>query len=260
MVQSKRLIQALKGLLRQRRVSYERVARHLGLSESSIKRLFSTGGFTLQRLEAVCDLVDVDLLELAHRAEAQRLRVASLTEQQERELIGDPTLMLVAICVLNRWQFERIVQRYRISEPRLVQLLARLDRMGLIELLPGNRIRLLIARNFCWLTDGPIHRYFIEHVQNAFLSGPFLPNKDLHRFAWGMLSVESAAVLRAKMAELMETFDELTRGDEIRPVEPDATHGCCLLVALREWEPAGFRAMRRADESARGRLSAGRSD
>ena len=142
MVQSKRMIQALKRVLKERRVSYEQVSRHLGLSLSSVKRLFSTGSFTLQRLEAVCDLADVDLLELARQAEALQLRVASLTAEQERELIGDPVLLLVGICVLNRWRFERIVDHYQISKPRLIQLLVRLDRMGLIELLPGNRIKL----------------------------------------------------------------------------------------------------------------------
>lgn len=245
MVQSTRIVQVLKQALRQRRVSYAQIADHLGLSLSSVKRLFSTGGFTLQRLEAVCDLADVDLLELARRAEAQRLRVTSLDEDRERELVADPVLLLVAICALNRWPFERIVERYRISEPRLIQCLARLDRMGLIELLPGNRIKPRVARSFAWLPHGPIHRYFIEHVQSAFLSGTFEPERDLHRFAWGMLSAESAAALRAKLVELVEMFDALTRGDEVRPVEEDQTKGSCLLVALREWEPAGFQALRR---------------
>ena len=170
MVQSKRIIQALKGVLKERRVSYEQVAGHLGLSLSSVKRLFSTGGFTLERVESICDLAGVDILELARQGEAQRLQVASLTEEHERELIGDPALLLVAICALNRWRFGRILQHYQLSEPRLIQLLARLDRMGLIELLPGNRIKLRVARNFAWLPDGPIHRYFVDHVQNAFLS------------------------------------------------------------------------------------------
>ncbi|MDE0053222.1 MAG: transcriptional regulator, partial [Gammaproteobacteria bacterium] len=145
----------------------------------------------------------------------------------------------------NRWPFERIVERYRISELQLIQYLARLDRMGLIELLPGNRIRPRVARSFTWLPNGPIHRYFVEHVQNSFLSGAFEPKRDLHRFAWGMLSEESAAALRAKLVELMESFDALTRGDEIRPAEEDRTKGSCLLVALREWEPAEFEALRR---------------
>lgn len=243
MVQSKRIVEALKQALRTRGVSYAQVARGLALSESSVKRLFSTGAFSLHRLEAVCDLAGLDLLELARQADAQRYRMPALTVDQERELVGDPALLLVAVCALNRWSFERILERYRFDTPRLVGLLARLDRMGLIELLPGNRIRLRIARSFAWLPDGPIHRFFVDRLQSEFLAGAFEPERDVHRVAWGMLSAESATALRTRIAALTDAFDELTRGDEVRA---DTTaRGTCLLVALREWEPSPFRAMRR---------------
>ena len=243
MVQSKRIVEALKLALRTRGVSYAQVARGLALSESSVKRLFSTGAFSLHRLEAVCDLAGLDLLELARQADARRYRMPALTVDQERELVGDPALLLVAVCALNRWPFERILERYRFDPPRLVALLARLDRMGLIELLPGNRIRLRIARNFAWLPDGPIHRFFVDRLQSEFLAGAFEPERDVHRVAWGMLSAESATTLRTRIATLSDAFDELTRGDEVRP--DTGARGTCLLVALREWEPSPFRAMRR---------------
>ena len=69
------------------------------------------------------------------------------------------------------------------------------------------------------------------------------PECDLHRVAWGMLSAESATTLRTRIAALTDAFDELTRGDEVRP--DTGARGTCLLVALREWEPSPVRAMRR---------------
>lgn len=248
--QSQSMVDALKQILKSRRVSYEQVAAHLGLSLSTVKRQFAAGDFTLRRLEAVCELVDVDLLELAREAEAERLRVASLTAEQERTLVADPELLLVAICALNRWGFERILEHYRIDKPRLIALLVRLDRLGLIELLPENRIKLRVARNFAWLPDGPIHHYFVNHVQTELLAGSFDANRDMHRFAWGMVTAESAAVMRAKMADLVESFHELTRQDEVRPRHQAGARGTCLLVALRRWEPASFRAKRRLPNEA----------
>ena len=245
LAQSQSMVNVLKRKLRARRISYEQIARHLGLSLSSVKRLFSSRDFTLRRLEAVCELAEVDLLELARDAEAERLRVTSLTVEQERELVADPELLLVAICALSRWSFERIFDRYRMTKPHLIQLLVRLDRLGLIELLPENRIKLLVAPNFAWLPDGPIHRYFVNHVQTEFVSGAFDPERDMHRFAWGMLTAESAAVMRAKLTDLVETLHELARQDEVRPRQETRTAGTCLLVALREWEPAAFRSKRR---------------
>ena len=246
MSQSANLVSALKQVLKDGGISYAQVGDHLRLSQSSVKRLFSAGGFTVERLEAVCDLAGIDLLELARRAENRRHRLDALTAAQERELVSDPLLLLTAICTFNRWPFERIVENYRISEQALIHALARLDRMGLVELLPGNRTRLLIARNFAWLPDGPIERYFVAHVQNELLAGEFVPGKDLRRFAWGLLSAASAAQLRTKMQALLETFDDLTRSDEVRAEGEQPAKGACLLLALREWEPMQFRAMRRA--------------
>ena len=245
MDQSKRIVRALKEALKARRISYGQVADHLDLSLSSVKRLFSAGSFSLARLEKVCDLAGIDLLDLARRAEENRLRVSSLTVEQERELVSDPSLLLTAVCVFNRSTYERILRNYRFSEVQLTKLLLRLDRMGLIELLPDNRIRLRIARNFAWLPGGPIHRYFVERVQGEFLSGAFDPDRDAQRFAWGMVSRQSATALRAKIAELMDGFDDVTRRDEVR-AGGDA-RGTCLLVALRQWEPASFATMRRPD-------------
>lgn len=245
MIQSKRLVKALKSALKARDVTYAEVARHLGLSLSSVKRLFSTSRFSLHRLEKVCDLAEIDLLELARLAEEDRLRVASLTEDQERQLVSDPALMLTAVCVLNRWTYGKILERYRFSTLQLTNLLVRLDRIGLIELLPAKRIRLRVARNFAWLPGGPIHRYFVNRLQGEFLTGAFERDRDIHRFAWGMLSDQSATALRSKIAEVMEAFDDQTRRDEVRAeTAPAAT---CLLVALRRWQPATFETMRRSD-------------
>lgn len=245
MVQSKRLVNALKETLKSRDITYAEVAGHLGLSLSSVKRQFSTQRFSLHRLEQVCDLAGIDLLELARVAEERRLRVASLTEDQERQLVSDPALLLTTVCVLNRWTFERIVERYGFTTVQLTNLLVRLDRIGLIELLPAKRIRLRVARNFAWLPGGPIHRYFVDRVQGEFLSGEFDPDRDLHRFSWGMLSDPSAAQLRAKIAEVMDAFDDLTRRDEVRA--DAAAGGTCFLVALRRWEPTAFQSFRHSN-------------
>ncbi len=244
MVQSKRLVDALKETLKSRHITYAEVAGHLGLSLSSVKRQFSTQRFSLHRLERICDLAGIDLLELARLAEERRLRVAALTEDQERQLVSDPALLLTTVCVLNRWTFERIVERYGFTTVQLTNLLVRLDRIGLIELLPAKRIRLRVARNFAWLPGGPIHRYFVDRVQGEFLSGEFEPERDLHRFSWGMLSDPSAAQLRGKIAEVMDAFDDLTRRDEVRA---DAAAGTCFLVALRRWEPTAFRSFRHSN-------------
>ena len=243
MQQSQRLLTELKRALKQRQVGYEQVGIHLGLSTSSVKRLFSRGGMSLERLEAICELVDMDLVELARLAEDGRRQLEALSIDQEREVIADPMLLLVAICALNRWRFEEMQETYNFTTAELVGYLVRLDRLGLVELLPNNRIRLRIARNFAWLPNGPIHKFFVRNVQDEFLAGEFEPGQDVYKFSWGMLSERSCDQLRPKIQELLELFDSLASADEVR--SGSAISGRSLLVAFRDWEPEAFRAQRR---------------
>ena len=56
MPQTHALIEALKRLLKARAVTYAELAQRIGVSEASVKRMFSQKQFTLQRLDQILDL------------------------------------------------------------------------------------------------------------------------------------------------------------------------------------------------------------
>jgi hypothetical protein len=80
--------------------------------------------------------------------------------KQEQELVADTGSLLMANFLLMGWTFAQIVAVYDISEPEGIQLLAKLDRMKLIQLLPGNQVKMLVASNFEWIAHGPIEKFF----------------------------------------------------------------------------------------------------
>ncbi|CAN5347185.1 helix-turn-helix transcriptional regulator [soil metagenome] len=241
--ETQHLLAALKRELRIRRITYRDVAEALELSEPSVKRLFSTGRFTLERLAQVAALLDLSLAELIAGAADARLRLHEMTVEQESTLVSDAKLLLIAVCVLNHWTAGDIVQRYRISEPECVQRLVRLDRMRLIDLLPGNRVRLNVARDFSWLPEGPISRFFRDGGEAEFLNGRFDVNGHVHLFVNGMLSQAAAGELQALLRRLRTQFDELHQESLKLPLEE--RHGTGLLLATRQWEPSMFAALRR---------------
>ncbi|MCR9278653.1 MAG: winged helix-turn-helix domain-containing protein [Pseudomonadaceae bacterium] len=240
--QSARLLASLKVALKAAGITYGDVAEHLGLSLSSVKRQLSRGGLSMERYEQIAALAGIDLLELARQAEAARGQLSQLSEAQEQALVADEALLLAAVCVLNRWRMQDLQDVYGFSEPEAVGLLTRLDALGLIELLPGNRIKLRSARNFSWRPFGPIHQYFVREHQNQFLGGRFSARTDAYQFRFGMISEESAAELSGTIEALLEKFQHLSQRDEIRPRGEGA--GTCLLVAMREWEPKAFAALK----------------
>ncbi|MDB5863247.1 MAG: helix-turn-helix transcriptional regulator, partial [Betaproteobacteria bacterium] len=160
------LVEVLKRELKTRGVTYADLAKQLRLSEASVKRMFSRRDFTLKRLDAICRHAQIEFAELARAMVRDETLISHLTPEQEKEIVSDRKLFLVAVCALNHVTFDQIVEAYDISTTECVQLLARLDKLKFIELQPGNRIKLLVSRTFSWLPDGPIQRFFNNQAHN----------------------------------------------------------------------------------------------
>ncbi|MGH8635443.1 MAG: helix-turn-helix domain-containing protein, partial [Burkholderiales bacterium] len=130
MATSAGLVDVLKRELRTRGITYAQVARKLGLSEASVKRMFSRKDFSLKRLDQVCQLTSSEFSDLARALYQEESLISQLTPEQEKEIVSDRKLFLVAVCVLNHVGFDQITSLYDVSKAECIQLLARLDRLG----------------------------------------------------------------------------------------------------------------------------------
>src|SRR5258708_16029419 len=160
MSQTAAVVDALKRALKARKLTYAQVAKTLKLSEASVKRMFAANHFTLERFEQVCQLAGIGLTDLAREVDSERNYISQLTLEQEREIVSNPKLFLVAVCALNHMTLEQITEIYDIPKSECIQLLLRLDHIKFLELLPKNRIKLLGTRTFSWVPNGPILQYF----------------------------------------------------------------------------------------------------
>ena len=243
MSQTTLLLETLKQAIRHQGKTYADAALALGLSEASVKRLFSEKSFSLERLDCLCQWLGMDIAELVHQMERQQQQVTMLTEEQEQELVSDINLLMMAHSLLNRWTFNEVIETYRISETEGIRLLARLDRMGLLHMLPGNRVKLLISRHFHWRKQGPIQSFFEKHVQNDFFRCHFDAPGEKRIFITGMLSRHANDDIIKRMEKLAMEFNMLHRDDEHIPLEQ--RFGTSLVLAMRPWEPKAFEEMRR---------------
>ena len=243
MSQTNQLIGTLKQELRKQRINYRQVAEALDLSEASVKRMFAGSFFTLERLEKICDLVNMGLDDLVAQMKRNVEMTTELTLAQEKELVSDIKLLLMAHFLINHLEFSAIIEAYEISETEGIRLLARLDRMKIIELQPGNRVRLLISTNFKWLPNGPIQRFFEQKVQSEFFDSSFDRAGEIRLFLSGMLSTEANAQTIDRIKSLAKEFNELVT--ESKPLPPGQYFGTSLLIAMRPWEVEVFSDLRR---------------
>jgi transcriptional regulator with XRE-family HTH domain len=239
------LVDALKRELKLRGIGYAELATLIGLSEASVKRLFSQRTFTLQRLEQVLSAVGIEFQDLAQAMQDAPVLLSRLTYAQEEEILGDIGLTVVAVAALNLLTVAQIVATYRLSEAQVVAYLLRLDRIGILELRPNNRVKLLIARTFRWIPNGPIQAFFREQAYADFLDARFDGDGELLQLVNLMLTTRSAAALRERLRQVAAEFSQQHQDDARLPFAE--RHAVTLMLAARPWMPESFKGMLRTE-------------
>lgn len=243
MAQTEALISTLKQALKDHQLTYSDVGKALDMSEANIKRQFASKRFTLDRLESICQIMHLELSDLFQMYEDSRQHITQLTREQEKTLVADIKLLLVAVSVRNRLSFDDILSLYHLSEAECIQALAKLDRLKIIDLLPNNRIKLRISEDFRWLANGPIESYFESHVQSQFLDSKFNGKLDQKLFLYGLLSDTSVQLLKHKLEMLAKEFTELLRQDAKLPLEQRNSVG--FMLSMRPWVANIFKSLTR---------------
>ncbi|CAE6946148.1 helix-turn-helix transcriptional regulator [Vibrio sp. B1FLJ16] len=234
MSESYALIKELKRQLKLSGLHYVDVAQHLEVSEGTVKRLLAEGHqISLERLERICQLIGLEMAELFKLAASHNKGLESLTLEQEKHLIEDKALLLVAVCVLNGYQFEQIIEQYIFCESELVQKLAQLDHLNIIDLLPGNKLRLRVSPTFQWQTGGPIQRFFQQQVQEAFFQSYFSAEDEKLSMATGLMSIPTNKKLQHKLQKVIDEFYQACQSDN--SLEMREKHGTSLVIAMRRW-------------------------
>ncbi len=245
MSSSRDLIEALKRELKLAGLTYADAAQHLGMAESSVKRMFaSQGDLPLSRIDELLALLKMDFADLARRvADAQPAR-QMLSEAQEQAVVADPKLLLMASCCLSQWSFEQILATYRYEEAEAVRMLAQLDRLGVIELRPLNRYRLLVAKTFRWRPDGPVMRFFRQHVVQDYFDGDFAGESERLLLVHGQIGEAQIAAFNERLERVAQDFAQQHVADQRLSAAQRRPY--TLLVAMRSWWFPAFEVLRRS--------------
>lgn len=237
------LVTVLKKELKSAQMTYADLARALGMAESSVKRMLAKGDMPLSRVDAICRALKLDFADLARRVADTQPLLAELSEAQEKAVVADKKLLLVAICVLSQWTLEQMTDSYRLSEAECVKYLAQLDRIGIIELKALNRYRLKLAKTFRWRPQGPVMDYFRENALLDYFSGGFDGGGEGLLLVHGSISRSLAPSFMERMQRVAQDFAQQHQADQ-KLADKDR-EGYTLLLAMRSWEFEAFAALRR---------------
>ena len=237
------LVIALKKELKSAQMTYASLAQALGMAESSVKRMLAKAEMPLSRIDAICRVLKIDFADLARQVADKQPLLAQLTLAQERAVVADKKLLLMAICVLSQWTLEQVSSAYRLSLAEGIACLVQLDRIGIIELKPGNRYRLKLAKAFRWHAHGPVMKFFREHALLDYFGGGFDGAAEGLLLVHGSISRSLAPSFIERMQRLAQDFAQQHLADQRLPEAE--REGYTLLLSMRSWEFAAFASMRR---------------
>jgi len=236
------IVETLKKVLKARGMTYADLALALRVSTPTIKRLFSQRTFTLERLEEILKVLELDFHELARMSHGRRSGPVELSAEQENALSKDARLFSVFWLLCNEWRFDEIVSEFRLGAAQITSYFARLERLRLIDWRPGNRARLRVPKHYVWRTGGPLRKAYGLKVVTEFMRARFDAPHDAFHFEAQELSAESAIVVKRRLERVAAEINELVEIDAATPAKKRVTLG--VLLACRPWSISIVHALR----------------
>jgi len=245
MNETDRMLDMLKRCLRAKGMTYRSLGLALHLSESSVKRLFADGSFTLSRLEKVCAAIEMSVADLARMAGGMsEAKADTLTLEQEKTLASDATLLACFYLLLNGRSIDVIGHRLGLTARALRTLLNRLSSARLLNIDAKRNIHLHAKLPIAWRPDGPVRRLYERQVRAEFLQSTFSKKDEALTFHSAELSPASIRILLRKIDRLAMDFADLAALD-VHVQQRDKT-SIALLLACRPWVFSMFSAYRAA--------------
>ncbi len=231
------LIAALKQLFRTRGLRYREIAASLAVTERTVKRWFSGQGLTMQVAEDLCGLLGMTFIELCEIAKDDLdQRPEELSREQEQLLFADLQLAMVFMLLSRGWLPKEIQTECHFAEALLISHLVRLEKLRLIDLMPGNKVRLLFGRNIRWRSGGEAGRAFGRGLRQLFVTMDFTRPETVWAAQVMNLSQQSVEELRGKFAAMAIDLQQTADAERARGPTNRTWHA--VLFAAQPFEPA----------------------
>jgi hypothetical protein len=228
--QSRLWKKVLKQQIRVRGFRYQDIANDLDVSVMTVKRHLNSDRVPIECLEEIAACIGLSLIEIAELAKAaSRDNVVDLETQQEEALAKDHALAAVRTMLYAGMSVPEIMTRFDLDEATLNGILACLDRLKLIELYPGNRVRIRGSRVIEWRAGGPMRREIDGDIRHNFMQMDFTNTEDYFGYETACLTPSSICQIEDQMRQLVRSMRLLHQIDSTEST--DQKEWITLLVA-----------------------------
>lgn len=245
MSQIDQFLNSLKRSLKAKNVLYRDLAKPLGLSESSVKRILSNKSLSLERLEEICRVADISFSEVVKSANLEEVnQFHTLNDEQEKALVENVRLLHFYMMLYDGKTPQKIEREYQISSAESKKFLFQLDRLNLIELHPRDKVKMKRQGFLRFRRDGAVGRALFEQMKGNYLNYDFVRPEDYLRFSFVKVSPATLSKYKTKLEKMMVEMQEEARFESDNNVPLSDTG---VLFSFRPWQYSYMGAIKKKD-------------
>ncbi len=235
-IRSEIVLEILKRELKARKMKYEDLAEELGMSVSGLKKSLASRDLTIARLQTICDVLGLSLVQVLTLADDSKVQDVYLTNEQELLLLRNPLIFhLYWKLRFDSVPLHQYMQQSKESRDEIRARLRKLESVGLLRYNSKGDIEFSDKGMIRWNNDGPL----VQHLNRKWsteLIDSIIEKKDsaaVLNLALLQLNDESWAKLKVEMKELVERYSTRSQRDRFQN-KADKLKPVALLVVADE--------------------------
>jgi DNA-binding Xre family transcriptional regulator len=231
--QSRLVIENLKAQLKLRGMSYKHLAQVWNIAESSVKRIMSSDEISLSRIESACHAMNLHIGDFFKQINfPNESGLFYLTPEQESRLAKEPEVLNYFLLLNEGRSPSEILRDYSISNEKNIRILNQLEKWGLIEVHPNNRIKRKFLGNLRFRKEGPLGQQIESVVRLEFLNSTFAKTGEYFTFLHLNFVGDDLQKYKAKFLEIFKEMN--TQSDKNRNHPNAVSYG--ITMAMRPWD------------------------
>ena len=235
-IRAETVLELLKKELKNKKMKYEDLADKLGMSVSGLKKSLSAKDLSLARLQTICEVLGISLVQLLTLADDAKVQDVYLTDEQESLLLKNPDIFhLYWKLRFEELPLHKYIQMSKVGRDEIRSRLRRLEKVGLVKIDAKGDLEFSDKGMIRWNNYGPLVE-FLNRKWSAELIESILQKKDpqiVLNLALLRVTEASFAELQNELRELVDRYSTRSKRDRMQSA-PDKLKKVALLVAVDE--------------------------
>jgi DNA-binding Xre family transcriptional regulator len=218
----------LKLILKQKKFSYQAIAKELGISEVTVKRFFTSEDISFSKLQQICRVIGISVIDLVAVVKEAGEQSFQLTFPQEKALSENESLYDFFVSLLKYKSVKQATQRVGLPKENIPSFLRQLDHLGLIEIPIGDKVSLKVQGVLTWLRGGPLQKKFMRSRHLKYLDAFERSLDDAQYF----LTSSQRRMLPSSLEEMKRDLEFVAQKYRSRAYREETIHDEEQLVAV----------------------------